>query len=276
MILFGTKNQLILPEKIEKKEETSPNIIAYPDEINKEKTDKGFLFQGSSGRILANVILYSIILLGKKMKKMAQKTVQVVSWKSKDLSYTLKNLDLWQYIPAKVFALAVSAGIVTIFMIDTGMLSSVVYGSSEKLEVYSAVSEGLESDVVVKKIGKLDDYQLVAVASKQCESDYSKSQNSQMCGADVKNKILEAEERRIEQERMAAARAAAARAASLKAASVKVSCAEKNDGHPGKSKTKGKHMDEDCCPDPDEWPKPGCIYSASGRALMLSGPSKKK
>jgi hypothetical protein len=51
----------------------------------------------------------------------------------------------------------------------------------------------------------------------------------------------------------------------------RVSCGEKND-HPSKSKTRGKHMDEDCCPDPDEWPKPGCIYSPAGRALMLSGP----
>lgn len=51
----------------------------------------------------------------------------------------------------------------------------------------------------------------------------------------------------------------------------KISCAEKND-HPSYSDSKGKHMDEDCCPDPDEWPKPGCTYSPSGRALMLKGP----
>jgi len=38
------------------------------------------------------------------------------------------------------------------------------------------------------------------------------------------------------------------------------------------SPNKGKHMDEDCCPDPDEWPKPGCRYSAAGLALMLKGP----
>lgn len=48
-------------------------------------------------------------------------------------------------------------------------------------------------------------------------------------------------------------------------------CAKKND-HPSKSDTKGKHQDEDCCPDPDEWPKPGCAYSASGLNLMLKGP----
>lgn len=55
----------------------------------------------------------------------------------------------------------------------------------------------------------------------------------------------------------------------------KISCRKKND-HPGKSDTKGKHMDEDCCPDPDEWPKPGCIYSPKGYAIMLKGPPGKK
>jgi hypothetical protein len=53
----------------------------------------------------------------------------------------------------------------------------------------------------------------------------------------------------------------------------KSSCAEKND-HPGYSKTKGKHMDEDCCPDPDEWPNPRCAYSGGGLGLMRSSPKK--
>lgn len=54
-----------------------------------------------------------------------------------------------------------------------------------------------------------------------------------------------------------------------------ISCAKDTKGA-RKSDTKGKHMDEDCCPDPDEWPKPGCVYSAKGIALMLKGPVKKK
>ena len=39
----------------------------------------------------------------------------------------------------------------------------------------------------------------------------------------------------------------------------KAMCAHKND-HPRKSKTKGHHMDEDCCMDPDESPNPRCQY----------------
>jgi hypothetical protein len=50
-------------------------------------------------------------------------------------------------------------------------------------------------------------------------------------------------------------------------------CPEKND-HPRNSKTKGKHMDEDCCPDPDEWPNPRCAYSAGGLNLMRAKPKK--
>jgi len=50
-------------------------------------------------------------------------------------------------------------------------------------------------------------------------------------------------------------------------------CAEKND-HPRNSPNKGKHRDEDCCPDPDEWPMPGCAYSAAGYKIMLKTPSK--
>lgn len=51
------------------------------------------------------------------------------------------------------------------------------------------------------------------------------------------------------------------------------SCAHKKD-KPRYSKTKGKHMDEDCCPDPDEWPNPRCAYSGGGLGLMRSGPKK--
>jgi hypothetical protein len=39
----------------------------------------------------------------------------------------------------------------------------------------------------------------------------------------------------------------------------RIVCAEKND-HPSYSKTKGHHMDEDCCLDPDESRNPCCTY----------------
>jgi hypothetical protein len=47
-----------------------------------------------------------------------------------------------------------------------------------------------------------------------------------------------------------------------------IRCPEKIQ-HPSKSDTKGKHTDEDCCPDPDEYPKAGCAYSAHDYSIML-------
>lgn len=52
-----------------------------------------------------------------------------------------------------------------------------------------------------------------------------------------------------------------------------IRCPEKIQ-HPSKSNTKGKHVDEDCCPDPDEWPKAGCAYSAHDYSIMLKGKPK--
>ncbi len=38
---------------------------------------------------------------------------------------------------------------------------------------------------------------------------------------------------------------------------------------PTRSPNKGNHVDEDCCPDPDEWPNSLCIYKASDYSIML-------
>jgi len=38
---------------------------------------------------------------------------------------------------------------------------------------------------------------------------------------------------------------------------------------PHESKTKSKHMDEDCCPDPDEWANPRCEYSLKDNSILL-------
>jgi len=36
-----------------------------------------------------------------------------------------------------------------------------------------------------------------------------------------------------------------------------------------RSPNKGNHVDEDCCPDPDEWPNIACAYRPSDYAIML-------
>ncbi|MFA5872296.1 MAG: hypothetical protein WC858_06305 [Parcubacteria group bacterium] len=38
---------------------------------------------------------------------------------------------------------------------------------------------------------------------------------------------------------------------------------------PTKSPSQGKHVDEDCCPDPDEYPNAACAYKPSDYSIML-------
>lgn len=52
-----------------------------------------------------------------------------------------------------------------------------------------------------------------------------------------------------------------------------IRCPEKIQ-HPKSSPNKGKHVDEDCCPDPDEYPKAGCAYSSHDFSIMLKGHRK--
>lgn len=94
---------------------------------------------------------------------------------------------------------------------------------------------------------------------KKCAIDKNGRRNSEACGIDQKDESLIPPVKKI------VARAPVVR---------KRSC--RNDDNPSYSDTKGKHVDEDCCPDPDEWPKPGCVYSASDYSVMLKGPAGKK
>ncbi|MDQ1284373.1 MAG: hypothetical protein QG620_721 [Patescibacteria group bacterium] len=56
------------------------------------------------------------------------------------------------------------------------------------------------------------------------------------------------------------ARITAPRPASYKMSNGRMVCEKKND-HPGKSKKgKGRHLDMECCLDPDEYPNPHCYY----------------
>lgn len=265
-----------MPERTEKMEE--PAILYLSDKnSDTEEIDKNFLFQGSSGRIFINVILHSVFSLGRKARKTMREIEHEFFWRAKRVARSLKNGDLWKYIPARVFALSVSVGAVAIFMIDSGAMSDIVYGSEKKYEAYSAVSEDVENDVIIKKVGKkLEDARLVAITSNQCKEDSAMSQSSEMCGADIKNKVLIDAERKEEAARLAAERAAVAKKRAAAAGIAKTSarmpasfavvggrrvCEKKNDKPAKSKKGKGKHMDMECCLDPDEYPNPNCYYS---------------
>lgn len=81
----------------------------------------------------------------------------------------------------------------------------------------------------------------------------------------IQKKAIEEEEARlvaIERARQARIAAEQARLASLR------TCAHP-ERKPSYSTTKKKHTDEDCCPDPDEYPNPKCRYSAKDYSIML-------
>jgi hypothetical protein len=103
------------------------------------------------------------------------------------------------------------------------------------------------------------------IAPKQCKKDQAARRNSDLCGEDLTDEKLIAELELMDKEyQKQYAREHMVRKPVVR----KISCHEEND-HPSYSETKGKHTDEDCCPDPDEYPKPGCVYSPSAYAIML-------
>jgi hypothetical protein len=144
----------------------------------------------------------------------------------------------------------------------------------EKNDIKRYSNDGLNPDVET-------DYRL-KTNFRYCEEDKKNKRDSIPCGQSIKldrqeELVLEKQARpaeeppEIQPEIQKSAVAAKSKIIIRKPPVQKISCREKND-HPGKSDIKGRHQDEDCCPDPDEWPMPGCVYSLSGRALMLKKP----
>ena len=135
------------------------------------------------------------------------------------------------------------------------------------------ISGALDSDVQINYPLKTKD--------QYCEEDKNNKRDSRLCGQSIQlekqdelvyEKLIQPNKARLQIEKQLQKNAATALGTIVrKQAVLRISCTEKND-HPSYSDSKGKHMDEDCCPDPDEWPKPGCAYSPSGRALMMKGP----
>jgi hypothetical protein len=134
-------------------------------------------------------------------------------------------------------------------------------GSFQDLTNFNSLALAAESKIVAPGCDDRSrcDFDMYNYLEKKCDVDKDNKRNSETCGIDQKDPSLDPPKVVVIKAR---------------AAVVRRSC--RNDDKPSYSDTKGKHMDEDCCPDPDEWPKPGCVYSASDYAVMLSGPAKKK
>ena len=96
----------------------------------------------------------------------------------------------------------------------------------------------------------------------KCLEDKTSKQSSDLCGKD--QITLEQVDRMLAPRIVVPAqpRLRAEMPNSFKRVNGRLVCDKKND-HPGKSKkNKGKHMDMECCLDPDEYPNPNCYYDS--------------
>jgi len=190
--------------------------------------------------------------------------------------------ELWEYLGSfkiernykeegKIFLYAVSIFLLATLIISGDLVFKdhfrIYYRMSNaqaKEDSNLEVKEGNGLNVNVETVNKYE----MKSSEEICGESKNQKQSSGLCGKDDEEELQKiAKEEKIEQIR---------RIAASKPRVVKLSCRESNYGHPSESDAKGNHMDEDCCPDPDEWPKPGCIYDAHGYSIMLKGPAKKK
>ncbi len=125
----------------------------------------------------------------------------------------------------------------------------------ERIVVGIKTAEGAEEVKVndSKILGDKIIFEDTTLSEERCQKNKEEKRNSSLCGEEQGADLFPPRPKQIAKKIIVVRRR---------------SCAEENE-HPSKSETKGKHMDEDCCPDPDEWPKPGCAYSAGDYKIML-------
>lgn len=138
----------------------------------------------------------------------------------------------------------------------------VVLGAEDAVKINDLKREMMTENSLQNALKAEKDLNL-SLTQERCQKDKLEGKSSELCGEDPKDEALDRELKKIDDQ----ARARLIVRPRNPAAGGR-RCAEEND-HPGKSDTKGKHTDEDCCPDPDEWPMPGCYYTPAGYALML-------
>jgi len=190
--------------------------------------------------------------------------------------------DLWEYLGSfkiernykeegKIFLYAVSIFFLATLIVSGNLIFTdhfrIYYKMSNAQAKEDSNLEIGENSGLNTSVETVNKYKMKS-SEEICGESKNQKQSSGLCGKDDEEELQKvAKEEKIEQIR---------RAIVSRPRVVRISCREKDLGDPSRSDTKGKHMDEDCCPDPDEWPKPGCIYDAHGYSIMLKGPAKKK
>jgi hypothetical protein len=243
--------------------------------LNKEKIKE----------VLENILMedsilnYPVFDLGLNVKKIGKKMGQFfcgINWFllfKKSQRRLTERTSLLTIFCASLFCWMFFSGVLAYnFPEDFSLYTQGAYGASEQDSgnVSALPALKIDENPILNDTTKPKEN---SISEAKCSDDAVKNRSSDLCGDIEKDQKLIADmnAEAIGMKNKELAKIAARRP--KRAFSRGATCAEKND-HPGYSDTKGKHMDEDCCPDPDEWPKPGCAYSASGLSLMLKGAKK--
>lgn len=206
-------------------------------------------------------------------------------WKELESYSWVEELEEYAKEPFSKMAVLVFANVLVFtWILGTGIATDLL---PKGMSAYMPVALGAENEEADLSGGlKKQDNKMLepkadleenSFSEAKCEKDKEEGRCSSLC-ADIEDYIKvtkdmsEEEKRAWQKVAKDLASRKPKRASNVATDRARISCREANDGNPSKSKTKGKHMDEDCCPDPDEWPKSGCVYSVSGLSLMLKGP----
>lgn len=169
---------------------------------------------------------------------------------------------------AKIFLYGVSIFILTTLIVSGNFIFASNFHIHYKMTNAQAKEnsdfEVIESSELNADVELINKYKLKS-PEKICEEAKSQKQSLDLCGKDDEEEIKKI----VEEEKAEMRKRMAKRKPLIKAPGPYVFekdslgrkvCDKKND-HPGKSKqNKGKHMDMECCLDPDEIPNPNCYY----------------
>lgn len=195
-----------------------------------------------------------------------------------------KNRSFWKKIEgnfhfsetlteeAKLFLAGIFA-VAAVLWIGNGDIVLVAHSEQDAEITNARVKESLdiEEAASLKLDAETPDEYSAKSQDEQCAEDKEQKKSSELCGKDDEGELKKiAEEIRKEKERTARAASYSAAQPVIRSARLPADfkvvagrrvCGKSND-HPGKSnKGKGKHMDMECCLDPDEYPNPNCHYS---------------
>jgi hypothetical protein len=197
---------------------------------------------------IKNEPIYEFPKIPKHLEKKLNKEVRLEKKHYKAAFLTFSIIAMSLYLSDNPYILALEGG-----NINEEKSSSFLYIQSAQAED-SNVPENMLPDS--KALGSL------VSGDKLCVRDKTQKRSSNYCGTDQTEAGID----QIQIEPRSETKKFPIKRVSNYTRGIR--CAHPGD-KPRKSKQgKGTHMDEDCCPDPDEYPMPGCAYSANDLAIM--------